>query len=159
MEYEIVKLGKLVFHGFVRKYSLADKGYLVTIPGFWDEVMDDGKFAFLLKHMDDMGPVGICYGYQGMDNTFKYMIGVRNQTESLPGCEKAVFPDGTFALFKAVGKLPETLQKTIRKAHEEGVLGAEYEHAEGPEIEIYPEGDSCREDYVSLYAIPIRKKA
>ncbi len=156
MEYEITKKGNLNFKGYEIDVTTVDGKNFEIIPKFWQEVMTDGRFGNLIQKADDLGIVGICYDWKLESNTFKYMIAVRTNEEVI-GATNVSFEDDVFASFKAVGKLPESIQRTAKYIYSEWFPSVNYEHSAGPELEIYPTGNTDSEDYVSYYLVPVKK--
>jgi predicted transcriptional regulator YdeE len=119
--------------------------------------MQNNTFQELLKHMDNWGVLALSYGYNPETSTFKYMIGIKSETE-VEGFEKVEYKDKMFAEFKAVGPLPKSLQDTIQKVHKNWIKESIYKYDYEPEIEIYSNGDSSSEAYESYYLLPIKNK-
>ncbi len=157
MDYKILKKTDLNFRGFVKEVTTIDGENFKVIPKFWNEVMGSNIFQNLINNSDDLGVVGVCYGFDNDSSTFKYMIGVRT-TEEIEGAVDAAFGDEVFAEFKAVGPLPAAMQNVIQQVFNEWFPSSNYEHSGGPEIEVYSVGDGSSEDYVSYYWVPIKEK-
>lgn len=49
-------------------------------------------------------------------------------------------------------------QRPIEKIYQEWIPATGYEHAEAPELEVYPEGNTLSEDYRCEVWIPVVKK-
>lgn len=158
VNYKLVHKDKLNFTGYMINVNSKDGQNFVDIPKLWQDVMKDGRFEYLLQHMDEMGVVGICYGFNMETEDFKYMIGVRNAELEGEEYTKVSFEPETFAAFEAKGALPKSIQDTTNYIYQEWFPSSNYEHTGGPEIEVYPQGDGFSEDYVCYYWIPIKQK-
>ncbi|MCL6613607.1 MAG: GyrI-like domain-containing protein [Firmicutes bacterium] len=72
--------------------------------------------------------------------------------------ESKEIPAATWAVFTSVGPLPGAIQKVWGRIFSEWFPASGYEHADGPEIEVYPPGDGQAPDYRCEVWIPIVKK-
>ena len=157
MDFSIEKKGEMEFRGYVTDVLASKgKGY-EQIPNLWSKVMKENLFENLARYSDDLGPVGISYGFDMKTGDFKYMIGVRSNTDQLKNTEKLHLETQEYAVFKAVGPLPEALQTTIKKFHDEWLPQSEYKHSGKAEIEIYSNGNPSRDDYVSYFWASVTK--
>jgi len=158
MTYKMVHKDVLEFSGYVIEVETKNGQNFIDIPAFWQSVFKDGRFPVLLENSDEMGVVGVCYGYDKEISRFKYMIGVRNSNVTAEGIEHVTFGPEDFAAFKCEGKLPDSVQKTVKYIYNEWFPSSNYEHTSGPEIEVYPGGDTASDDYVCYYWMPVQKK-
>ena len=158
VEYKITKKDNLNFIGYSIDVTTKNEQNFKDIPAFWQEVMADERFMTLLQHADELNVVGICYDWNLGDDKFKYMIGIRNSEVEIEGTNRISFEPDVFAEFKAVGKLPESLQKTTDFIYREWFPSSNYEHSAGPEIEVYTKGDTTSDDYVCYYLVPVQQK-
>ncbi len=157
MDYQIIKKDGLDFIGYVKEVTTVDNQNFVIIPAFWQEIMEDGRFKELCDNADELGIVGICYDMDLEHNVFKYMIGIRTD-KSLENTSKVSFEPNVFAQFKAVGKLPGSIQETTKFIYQEWFPSSNYEYGTGPELEIYPDGDTSSDAYECYYLVPINHK-
>lgn len=91
---------------------------------------------------------------------FTYLIAIETPAgrSNLPeGCVDRVTRAGTWAIFESRGPLPEGIQETIGRIYGEWFPTSGYEHAGGPELEVYPPGDTGAPDYYCEVWIPVRK--
>ena len=123
MDFKLVKESNLNFIGYSIDVS-AEKGEnFKTIPAFWNQIMNDKvKADTLFTNCDVMGVVGICYGWKPNNQEFKYMIGIRNPNLKAEGMIEISFGEETFAVFEAVGKLPESIQTASKYIFDEWLL-------------------------------------
>jgi len=158
MNYKIIKESNLKFVGIEKTFTTDSGQNFVEIPKMWGEVMNDGTFNEMIEQCDNLGVVGLCHGFDNKDNTFKYLIGVRENSKTKFDGVKTDFGEQTFAVFEAKGPLPSALQNVIKQVYSEWFPSSSYEHSGGPEIEVYSKGDSNSEDYMSYYWVPIKEK-
>lgn len=155
MIYTIKKDMMLTFAGYVIETTTDHGRHFKEIPDFWDKIMNDGRFHQLLPYADELGVCGVCYGYNPQSNTFKYMIGVNHSKEVAVSLESIAFPKMTYAAFEAKGKLPNSIQQTISLIYD-FIKNSDFSYGDGPEIEVYPEGNMDCDDYVCYYWVPIK---
>jgi len=158
MNYKMIHKEALHFSGYSIDVKTKDGQNFIDIPAFWQEMFTNGKFPGLVENADEMGVVGICYGYDKEISEFKYMIGIKSSTYKADGMIDVEFGPEDFAAFKCEGKLPESIQKTTKYIYNEWFPSSNYEHTGGPEIEIYPGGNTESDDYVCYYWIPVKQK-
>lgn len=158
MEYNVEKKPAMTFTGYVVDIDVNKGEGFARIPKLWNEIMEKNLFSGLLKHGDDLGPVGISYGYDMKTGNFKYMIGVRKDTNELLNTEKLHLDEQEYVMFKIIGPIPLALQNTIKNFHSEWLPNSEYRHNGNAEIEIYSDGDTSSNDYVSYLWATIVKK-
>jgi AraC family transcriptional regulator len=135
------------------------------IPAFWSRAMESGAFEGLIKSVPAGSRLGICGVSMGMEDgisEFTYLIAVEtpgNRSNLPEGCIDAQARAGTWAIFESRGPLPGSLQDTIRQIYTEWFPTSGYEHAGGPELEIYSQGDTTAHDYYCEVWIPVAKVA
>ena len=154
MEFKLVQQGAMTFTGFSKEFSNVDGKNYQDIPMFWGELFQSGKHGLLVPEQDELGTVGISYDWSNENNTFKYMVGIRNDAE-IPETSKVTFEPRTYAVFTAVGACPKSIQDTVDYIHRDFLPNGKYRHAGGPEIEVYPAGDARENDYICYYWIPV----
>lgn len=157
MKFELVKKEAMTFTGYSKEFSNEDGKNYQEIPMFWGELFQNGKHGLLVPLQDELGTVGVSYDWSNETNSFKYMVGVRNDTE-LAGAERIVFEAKTYAVFTVKGACPKSVQDAVDYIHRDFLPNGIYRHAGGPEIEVYPAGDAREETYVCYYWIPVEEK-
>lgn len=158
MEYSIEKKQEMTFVGYTTKIDVSKgKGY-DQIPKLWNKVMTDNLYDNLKKYMDDLGPVGISYDYDMNTGNFKYMIGIRSNTNEISNTEKLVLKEQEYAMLKAVGPMPDAIQQAIQYFHNKWLPSSGYKHSGDAEIEIYSDGNPSSDDYLSYLWVTIIKK-
>lgn len=129
------------------------------IPKFCCDCNQDGTCAALEKIVpDNMGVMGICANFQ--KDTFDYYMAATYSGEPIPsGMETLRIPKLTWVVFESVGPIPGAIQDVWKRIFSEWFPASGYEHADGPELEVYESGDMSKADYKSYVWIPVIKKA
>jgi len=127
------------------------------IPQFWTDCWKDGTVDTLLENGKSDPLLGICYNAKD-DGTFCYMIGIETKDVSIEGMESTIIPASTWAVFESVGAMPHAIQNVWKRVFSEFLPSSKYKHAGTPDLELYYEGDSSKEDYRCEVWIPITKK-
>lgn len=171
MEYRIESEPDLRLQGAAIQTTTEDGKNFREIPAFWQSIMKDGRFTVLDTNAksgfhrnggvtEGLGVVGVAYDFQFEQGRFAYAVAVEDTGVPLQvdGEVSVAVPAATYAKFACRGELPAAIQDTIKRVFEEWFPGSDYEHAGGPEMEIYrPSGDGNGEDYAE-YWIPIVPK-
>lgn len=153
MDYSTENLQAMTVVGLVRTFNY-DNAF-GEIPRFWTEYHD--------KELDKQvcGYLGICFDEDDSPE-LTYMIGSFCDADaSVPdGFEKRTLAAHLWAKFRAVGPLPEAIQKVNRQIFTEWLPNnTEYDLAEGINIEMYSMGDMKAADYESEIWLPLKSKA
>ena len=64
----------------------------------------------------------------------------------------------TWAVFESIGPMPDAIQKVWGRICSEWFPATSFEHADAPDLEVYPAGDAGSEDYRCEVWVPIIKK-
>ena len=62
-------------------------------------------------------------------------------------------PSATWAVFESVGVMPDAIQNVWQQIYSEWFSSMGYEHAGGPELEVYPIGDALLESRFSTLLV------
>ncbi|MFC4403742.1 AraC family transcriptional regulator [Gracilibacillus xinjiangensis] len=126
------------------------------IPQFWEELNGDGTVEKLIEHSGELGVLGVCMEFAPQMDELTYVIGME-KTEAAPMEElvEKEIPKATWAVFEAVGPMPDAIQKVWKRIFSEWFPSTGYEHANAPELEVYLPGNPNDEDYRSEVWIPI----
>jgi AraC family transcriptional regulator len=159
MDYRIIEKEAFKVIGKALTMSTKDGENLKEIPKFWDEVNRDGTNERLCSLSDKNEVYGICMDMEHEKEQFTYMIAVED-TKNSKGSEFTTreIPAATWAVFTSIGAMPTAIQKVWERIFTEWFPSTGYEHAEGPELEVYPEGNPSSEDYRCEVWVPIIKK-
>ena len=159
MNYKIVKKEQFEVVGLKKRVTNKNGENFKIIPKFWNEICENGKYSILDNNKGALGVMGICYNFDMENNEFDYIIGVEgNHIDSLENYEVVNIKPHTFAIFECIGPMPASMQDTWKRIFAEWFPATKYEHDDGPELEVYYEGDSTSKDYKSEIWIPIIDK-
>jgi AraC family transcriptional regulator len=129
------------------------------IPKFWQQSHETGLVDRLDNLNDEVETIGICMDFDEVKEELTYMIAVRNTDDHIPdGLEERVIPAATWAVFESIGPMPDAIQKVWKRIYSEWFPASAYEHAGGPELEVYPIADASDENYRCQVWIPVVKK-
>lgn len=159
MNYTIVKKEAFKVAGLKTHVSNKDGENFKLIPKFWNDVCSSGKFNILEQNKGKLGVMGICYNFDMECNEFDYIIAVEGKSlNGLEEYEVVNIKEQTFAVFECIGPMPAAIQDTWKRIFSEWFPATKYEHADGPELEVYYEGDTSSKDYKSEIWIPVVNK-
>jgi AraC family transcriptional regulator len=159
MDYRIVEKAAFTVIGRSMEVTTRDGENFRRIPQFWEECNADGTSDQLIQIGTADDGLGICMSMNMQKELLTYWIAVEGTPETEPqGYETAVVPAASWAVFKSVGAMPDAIQNVWQRIFQEWFPGTGYEHAGGPEFELYPPGDPSAEDYVCEVWIPVMKK-
>ncbi|THF84200.1 AraC family transcriptional regulator [Cohnella fermenti] len=129
------------------------------IPRFWQQAHSDGTIGKLVEACPGKELLGICGDMDLANERFDYWIAAEN--DDRPADEQwkeFTIPAATWAVFPSIGPMPHAIQDVWRRIFEEWFPSTGYEHAAGPELEVYPDGDTTSPDYRCEVWVPIVKK-
>lgn len=149
-------------------FAVIGKGIRVTtcngennriVPKFWSESHESGLCDRLGAFAGDMGMLGVCMEFEPALKEFTYLIAVEKPEGPLPeDLTQKEIPAATWAIFESVGPMPDAIQKVWQRIYSEWFPATGYEHAGGPELEVYPAGDMDAGSYRCEVWIPIIKR-
>ncbi|MDD3225310.1 MAG: AraC family transcriptional regulator [Clostridium sp.] len=152
MDYKIVKKEAIKVVAKTRIFT--DENSSIGIPEFWNEYFSSG--------LDEKvcGAMGICAQEKQKCKEFKYGIGCfdKDVKEVPKGFEVLEIPAYTWAIFKCIGPMPNSIQDMWKRIYSEWLPQAEYELVSDYDIEFYTEGNLQDKDYVSEIWIPVKQK-
>ncbi|MEK3713858.1 AraC family transcriptional regulator [Paenibacillus sp. FSL R7-0333] len=159
MDYKIVDKPAFTVIGKSMEVTTRDGENFRRIPQFWDECNEDGTSDKLIELSASREWLGICTDMDMKKEQLTYWIGVEGTPQAdAQGYETTVVPAASWAVFRSEGALPGAIQTVWQRIYQEWFPGTGYEHTGGPEIELYPPGDTSAEDYVCEVWIPVMKK-
>lgn len=159
MDYKIIEKESFKVIGKTMKLSTKNGENLIEIPKFWNKLNDNGIVEKLCSLTNAQNLLGICMDMEHEKEQFTYMIAAENINEVVtPEFETREIHAATWAIFTSVGQMPGAIQKVWERVFSEWFPATGYEHADGPELEVYPPGDLNSEDYVCEVWVPIIKK-
>lgn len=159
MDYKIIEKDHFTVLGKSIQVTTKDGENFRRIPKFWEDSYGDGT----IKKLSSIGPykdlLGICMEMEHDKERFTYMIAVEESPGTKEhGFSKKDIPAATWAVFTSVGPMPHAIQNLWERIFHEWFPATGYEHAEGPELEVYPPGDPAADDYQCEVWVPIVKK-
>ncbi|WP_404457377.1 GyrI-like domain-containing protein [Oceanobacillus kapialis] len=159
MDYRIVEKEAFSVVGKSIKTSLVDGQNQSDVPAFWEESRSNGLDKELAAHAGDMGIMGICLDFDKEQEQVRYFIGAEKSNKEVPTTwEEGEIPAATWAVFPVKGPMPTAIQRVWERIFSEWFPSTGYEHAGGPEIEAYTNGDPYAEEYYSEIWVPVVKK-
>lgn len=163
MNYKIEKMPPFIVSGFKKRVCTKDAFKLV--PQLWNEAVSDGIMDRLTELLEQSnrrpsGFIGICDGHIWSDlEEIDYYMGVTTyinelqckRVEVLEGMTAVEFPQATWVMLEANGKLPDAVQKMYRKFYNEWLPNSGYDLEDLPIIECFLEEDK-QEFWVAVRA-------
>jgi AraC family transcriptional regulator len=159
MNYKVVEKEAFSVVGVSKRVTTCDSKNFEVIPKFWEESYSKGVVEQLQKKVGNLGLLGITMDFDHVKEEITYVIGVEKPQTPVAGdfIEREI-PASTWAVFESNGPLPGAIHEVWERIFSEWFPAAGYEHAGGPELEVYPEGDTCDSNYKCEVWIPIIKK-
>ncbi|MFD1773225.1 AraC family transcriptional regulator [Paenibacillus rhizophilus] len=159
MEYRIVQQEGFSVVGKKMETSCREGENLRQIPLFWKKCNEDGTYDKLVEVGGGKDMLGICAEVNHEQETLSYWIAVKSEAPAPEGFSSTVIPAATWAVFSSIGPMPNAIQSVWARIFQEWFPGTGYEHAGGPEFELYPPGDPSGDDYRCEVWIPVMKKS
>ncbi|MGP4072983.1 GyrI-like domain-containing protein [Piscibacillus sp. B03] len=129
------------------------------MPQFWNESHANGTVEQISRQAGDLGVLGVCMDFSSDLEKLSYVIGIeKTKHEPMDGLVEKEIPEATWAVFESVGAMPNAIQNVWKRIFSEWFPSTGYEHAGGPEIEVYPNSDAYSEGYRCEVWIPIKEK-
>ncbi len=158
MNYKIVTKDAFRIVGVKVHLYMKTEECFEKVPLFWQETVQSGIVPGICSLMDQppYGLLGVstCMDGEEMD----YYIAVSTQKEAPAGMEEYWVPAGTWAVFECIGAMPEAIQSIQKRIITEWLPTSGYEYSNGPDIEVYFEGNQQAADYRSEVWLPIIRK-
>lgn len=161
MNYKLIEKPSFTLVGKGIQVSTENGENQIEIPKFWDRSNQDGLVERLcqLKNMTELTGACIMPSSDPASRFFTYAIAaIADPPESGSDLETWTVPAHTWAVFDSVGPMPDAIQDVWKRIFSEWFPATGFEHADAPELEVYPEGDPNAADYVCQVWIPIVKK-
>lgn len=160
MNYKIIKKESFRIVGFATHEKMTMEDCFEKVPKFWEKVGKEGGIPKLCAVSNGKEPQGIL-GVSTCDGgEFSgFYIAVASDKPLVDGMEEYVVPETTYAVFEAVGALPNSIQEVQMRIISEWLPNSGYEYALAPDIEVYPEGDQQSASYRCEVWLPIIKKS
>jgi AraC family transcriptional regulator len=165
MEYRIETKRAFQLTGIPLRTTWKDGQNLREIPALWDQCAADGTLATLqalIPPGNDIHMAGVCAEFDLQNEEHSYFVAIETPGDraALPeGCRDVQVPAASWGIFESRGPMPGAIQGLMQRIFGEWFPSSGWEHADGPELEIYPPGDVRSADYYCEIWIPVRKSA
>lgn len=158
MNYRIEKKDAFRIVGCKEHYGLNMEENFAEIPLFWQKTAQSGALARIcsLMNREPAGVLGVSTCMNGKD--FDYYIAAASDLDVPEGMEAYIVPAYTWAVFTCIGPMPSAIQTLQKRIISEWLPSSGYEYANGPDIEVYFEGNQQAEDYHCEAWLPIEKR-
>jgi AraC family transcriptional regulator len=167
MELRIEKRREMTLTGLPLRVSCEGGANMREIPAFWSECRARGHVEALARAIprgSTLSVMGVCVNdLDEKSKTFTYLVAIERPTDpqtrrGLPaGCVDVAVPAATWAVFASRGPLPGAIQGVWKRIYAEWFPTSGYEHADAPDLEVYPMGDTRATDYTCEIWLPVRK--
>ena len=160
MNFKIIEKEKFYLVGKHIQTTSENGANHVEIPEFWQTAGTDGTVSKVFQVPGIKALVGACIMEDPSVNTFKYGICALVDEKPVEALELQVTEVGAshWAVFESIGPMPHAIQKVWQQIFSEWFPTSGYVHGNGPELEVYPEGDTSSETYYAEVWIPIVQK-
>ena len=124
--------------GAVTREHMTMEDCMEKVPQFWKRTHEAGLLPKIRALMDGSKPEGVL-GVSACDGgEFSgYYIAVATKAPCPEGLEEYDVPEGDWAVFDCVGKMPEAIQNLQRRIMTEWLPTSGYAYAPAPDIEVY----------------------
>ena len=160
MKYKIVEKESFQVVGVKREFSCVNGENLVGIPKMWEEVNKNGTVESLFKLNNGQieGILGVCVGKGDFKSTqaIDYWVAAASESEVPEGFQSLSISASKWAVFEVHGPMPDAMQNAWKQIFSEWFPSSGYEHAGGPELEVYSDEDPSSPDLYSEIWIPVK---
>ena len=156
MQYKIVEKESFRVVGVRRTFSCENGEQSKEITKFWQDIYEDGTNdqLFPLNTGDIKGVIGVCD--MAGNNFMDYWIATNYAGEDTKEFETFTVPAAKWAVFEVKGAMPTAITTMWEKIYQEWLPSNAYELMNGPELEVYSDGDTSSPDYYSEIWLPIK---
>ena len=159
MNYRIEKKAAFKIAGIKKSLPVNVEENFTEIPQFWNQFFQSGLSEKLCAIMDSepSGILGVC-SMESDGKEFDYYIAAATTKEVSDEFCIYIVPETLWAIFECIGAMPNAIQELEKRIVTEWLPTSRYEYSNGPDIEVYPEGDINSPIYKSEVWLPIQKK-
>lgn len=157
VDYRIEKKGSFNVIGVSTDVTLKNGKNFEIIPKFWQESIGNGVVNKALEAKGELGIIGVIYDYNEDAEEFKYMIGTDSNNTSETFSKSLKVDAHDWAIFSGKGDLPKSMQAIWEKIFNEWFPATNYQHADGPELEVYRGPDNDGNEQYEIW-IPVEIK-
>lgn len=139
MDYRMVDRESFTVVGKGLRTSAKVGQNLRDIPEFWERSMKDGTTDQVAALAPDKPMLGVCTDFTLGSDEFLYLIAVEapaDKADAAAGLVARDIPANTWAVFTSS---MQDIQPTWQRIFQEWFPATGYEHAHGPELEVYVE--------------------
>ena len=160
MNYTLVDKPGFTLIGTSIEVSTEHDENMKRIPAFWNEISQNGILEKItaLPNIKEITGAGIMDCANATSFTYAAAGMFDTPTEAPPEFSKWEVGPQTWAIFEAVGTMPQAIQAVWLRIFSEWFPATGFEHANAPELEVYPPGDTTADDYRCEIWIPVIKK-
>jgi len=158
MKYRIETKGPIRVIGVKTSLKMDMEKNFETVPDFWQATRNSETFPQILELMsqEPKGVLGITT-YHGSEDLYHY-IGVASDMPVPGNMELCEIRQQTWAIFHCVGPAKLACQNAYRRFYTEWLPVSDYVYSNGPDIEVYPAGDSYSPSYRFELWMAVTKK-
>lgn len=137
MNYRIEKKEAFRVVGAKKHFELDVEENFKQVPQFWGEVFQNGMFFEICKlsNREPLGVLGVSTCMNGKD--LDYYIASATDKPVPENMHEYLVPETTWAIFEAIGQMPDAIQDLQRRIITEWLPISGYEYADAPDIEVY----------------------
>jgi AraC family transcriptional regulator len=123
--------------GAKKHFELDVEENFKQVPQFWGEVFQNGMFFEICKlsNREPLGVLGVSTCMNGKD--LDYYIASATDKPVPENMHEYLVPETTWAIFEAIGQMPDAIQDLQRRIITEWLPISGYEYADAPDIEVY----------------------
>ncbi|MBM7599743.1 AraC family transcriptional regulator [Virgibacillus halotolerans] len=160
MDYKIVEKDAFNVIGKDIRTTTIDGANHREIAAFWEDSNQNGFSNELARNAGSLGLLGICMEFDKQQEELTYFIGAEKNVDDMPADWKEKhIPASTWAVFPVHGSIPDAIVNVWERIFSEWFPSTGYEHAGGPEMEIYLDDADAQGEKMRVEVwIPIVKK-
>lgn len=162
MDYRIIEKDAFYIAGLYKRVPLQYNGVNPEIAKMWASLTQEDILE--LKGMSSVEPRGLVSASLNFSEgraeggELDHYIGVAVNAPPAGKWQTLAVPEGTWAVFTAVGPFPEALQKIWGSIYAEWFPMSGYEATPGPEMLWNESKDTTRPDYRSEIWVPVKRR-
>ena len=149
--------------GIKKRVPIIFNGVNPEIAAMWQSLNDE--IIYTLKELSNVKPLGIISGSANFsegrmkeEGELDHYIGVATTNKCPVNLTSLEVAASTWAVFKAIGPFPDTLQNVWGRIYSEWFPSTNYEQLDGPEILWNQDKDTTSLTFESEIWIPVKEK-
>jgi len=138
MEATIISKDSFPIIGIELRTTTNKGANFIEIPQFWKNVLGKGQIDKIPDRKNPDTVLGICMDFEP-DGSFSYIIGSEvMSTKNIPdGMVTRTIPAAKYAVFTASGKMPNSIQDTVKYIYRKWLPNSEFQRANSADFELY----------------------